>query len=167
LGAGCGFSRGRPACAETCAVEGVAITDRITLLADVAEIVSRSHDLQETLANVTDLVAKRLDADVCSIYLADAQLENLTLSATIGLDPGAVSRVQLRVGEGLVGWTAKQGEPIALEQARQDSRYRYFPETGEERYESLLAAPLLVQGVTIGVIAIQTVEVRRFDRSDV
>ena len=43
--------------------------DRVTLLADVAEIVSRSHDLDETLNNVVDLVAKRLDADVCSLYL--------------------------------------------------------------------------------------------------
>ena len=34
--------------------------DRVTILADVAEIVSRSHDLDETLNNVVDLVAKRL-----------------------------------------------------------------------------------------------------------
>ena len=43
--------------------------DRVTLLADVAEIVSRSHDLDETLSNVVDLVGKRLDADACSVYL--------------------------------------------------------------------------------------------------
>ena len=49
--------------------KGTVIPDRVTLLADVAEIVSRSHDLDETLSNVVDLVAKRLDADVCSIYL--------------------------------------------------------------------------------------------------
>ena len=48
------------------------IPDRVTLLADVAEIVSRSHDLTETLGNVVDLVAKRLDADACSIYLIEA-----------------------------------------------------------------------------------------------
>ena len=64
-----------------------------------AEVVARSHDLRETLNNVIDLVAKRLDADVCSIYLTDADLRTLTLSATIGLDavvdgfrPGRTSR---------------------------------------------------------------------------
>ncbi|MBW1687709.1 MAG: hypothetical protein JRS35_21955, partial [Deltaproteobacteria bacterium] len=45
------------------------IPGRVTLLADVAEIVSRSHDLVETLTNVVDLVAKRLDADACSLFL--------------------------------------------------------------------------------------------------
>ena len=145
----------------------VAIPDRLSILADVAEIVSRSHDLKETLANVTELVAKRLDADVCSIYLADADLRRLTLSATIGLDPSAVGRVQLEYGEGLVGQAARRREPVALESARADPNYRYFPETGEERYESLLAVPLLMQGATIGVLVIQTVESRRFDPSDI
>jgi phosphotransferase system enzyme I (PtsP) len=132
----------------------------------VAEIVSRSHDLQETLANVTELVAKRLDADVCSIYLADADMKNLTLSATIGLDSGSVRQVRLPFGEGIVGFVASNGESIALERAQDDPNYVYFPETGEERYESLLASPLLVQGSVIGVLVIQTVERRRFDQGD-
>jgi phosphotransferase system enzyme I (PtsP) len=143
------------------------ISDRVSLLADVAEIVSRSHDLEETLANVTDLVSKRLDADVCSVYTADAEREKLRLAATIGLAPDAVGRVELPIGEGLVGLAAKRGEPIAIEHAKADPHYRYFPETGEERFESLLAAPLIVQGVVIGVIVIQTVEPRRFEEADV
>ncbi len=128
---------------------------------------SRSHDLEETLANVTELVAKRLDADVCSIYTVDPERQKLTLSSTIGLESRAVGQVALRMGEGLVGLAAERGEPIALESAPSHPEYRYFPETGEERFESFLAAPLIVQGVVIGVIVIQTVEVRRFDEPDV
>ncbi|MBW2275110.1 MAG: phosphoenolpyruvate--protein phosphotransferase [Deltaproteobacteria bacterium] len=123
--------------------------------------------MQETLANVIDLVAKRMDADVCSIYLSDADFRHLTLSATIGLDPDAVTNVQLAFGEGLVGTCAERGEPVAFEHARAAPDYRYFPETGEERYESLLAAPLIVQGVTTGVLVIQTLESRSFDQQDV
>jgi phosphotransferase system enzyme I (PtsP) len=143
------------------------ILDRVSLLADVAEIVSRSHDLEETLANVTDLVSKRLDADVCSIYSADPENQKLRLASTMGLDAEAVGHVELPIGEGLVGLAASRGEPIAIEHARSDPQYRYFPETGEERYESLLAAPLIVQGVVIGVIVIQTVEPREFHESDI
>lgn len=128
---------------------------------------TRSHDLQETLANVTDLVAKRLDADVCSIYMVDAEQRRLSLSSTIGLESSAVGRVELPMGEGLVGLAADRGEPIALEDAKTHPSYRYFPETGEERFASLMAAPLIVQGVVIGVIVIQTVEPRRFDEPDI
>ena len=116
---------------------------------------------------MADLVAKRLDADVCSVYLREPQKDSLLLSATIGLDPGAVRRVRLKVGDGLVGWVAANGESIALERAREDSRFRYFPETGEERFTSLLAAPLVVQGGTTGVLVIQTVEARTFYQEDV
>ncbi len=141
--------------------------DRVTLLADVAGIVSRSHDLDETLGNVVDLVAKRLDADVCSVYLTDTDLRHLTLRSTRGLARESIGRVRLAFGEGLVGLAAKSGAPVATEDAQTHPSYRYFPETGEERFRSLLAAPLIVAGVSIGVIAVQTVRPRRFDPQDV
>ena len=56
----------------------------------MAGIVSRSHDLGETLGNVVDLVATRLDADVCSVYLVGADLRQLVLSAAVGLATAAV-----------------------------------------------------------------------------
>jgi phosphotransferase system enzyme I (PtsP) len=141
--------------------------DRVTLLADVAGIVSRSHDLDETLGNVVDLVAKRLDADVCSVYLTDTDLRHLTLRSTRGLARESIGRVRLAFGEGLVGLAAQSGAPVATEDAQSHPAYRYFPETGEERFRSLLAAPLIVAGVSIGVIAVQTVKPRRFDPQDV
>lgn len=145
----------------------VAIPDRVQLLSDVAEVVARSHGLQETLNNVIDLVAKRLDADVCSIYLSDPDRRYLTLRATIGLDVGAVGSVRLAVGEGLVGKVMGGRSPVAVEHARDDPDFRYFPETREDRFESFLAVPLMVQGTAIGVLAIQTVESRVFATSDV
>ncbi|MEN8182105.1 MAG: GAF domain-containing protein, partial [Myxococcota bacterium] len=146
---------------------GIVIPDRLTLLADVAGIVSRSHDLRETLGNVVDLVAKRLDADVCSIYLTDTDLKHLTLAATKGLSKGAVGGVRLAFGEGLVGWAAAQREPVAIEKAGGHPQFRYFPETHEERFESLMAAPLVVGGNCAGVLVVQTVESRPFDPEEV
>src|SRR5262245_14420392 len=141
--------------------------DRVTLLADVAGIVSRSHDLDETLGNVVDLVAKRLDADVCSVYLTDTDLRHLTLRATRGLARESIGRVRLAFGEGLVGLAAKSAQPVATDDAPAHPAYRYFPETGEERFHSFLAAPLIVSGISIGVITVQTVKQRRFDPQDV
>jgi phosphotransferase system, enzyme I, PtsP len=141
--------------------------DRVTLLADVAGIVSRSHDLDETLGNVVDLVAKRLDADVCSVYLTDPDLRHLTLRATRGLARESIGRVRLAFGEGLVGLAAKSAAPVATDDAPSHPAYRYFPETGEERFHSFLAAPLIVSRVAIGVITVQTVKQRRFDTQDV
>ena len=139
--------------------------DRVTLLADVARIVSRSHDLDETLRNVVDLVAKRLDADVCSVYLTDTDLRHLTLRATQGLAREAIGRVRLAFGEGLVGLAARDRARRSPSRTRARTRATsYFPETGEERFRSLMAAPLIVRGVAIGVLVVQTVDAAHFER---
>jgi phosphotransferase system enzyme I (PtsP) len=114
-----------------------------------------------------DRVAKRLDADVCSVYLAEPEGQHLTLRATKGLASDSVGRVQLAVGEGLVGLVAKMGAPLAVEHARDHPSFRFFPETGEDRFASLMAAPMVVRDVTIGVLVVQTVNARHFGAADV
>lgn len=145
----------------------VTIPDRLTILADVAQIVSQSHDLDETLSNVVDLVAKRLDTDVCSIYLTDPSLKSLTLCASKGLSEQSIGRVRIGFEEGLVGAAAKDQQPIATAHAQEHPQYRYFPETGEEQFQSLMAVPLVVRDSTIGVLVVQTRDPREYDASDV
>ncbi len=117
-------------------------------------------------------MAKRLDADACSVYLTDTDLRHMQLQATIGLDRTAVGRVRLPPGEGLVGHVVRQGRPEAFTDARDHPAYRYFPETGEERFASLAAAPLVVRGaesdrgLTIGVLVVQTRQERAFSDDD-
>ena len=142
-------------------------SDRSTLLADVAGIVSRSHDLAETLGNVVERVAKRLDADVCSLYLSDPGRKELVLRATKGLAPESVGHVRLLAGEGLVGLVAREGQPLAVERAEDHPSFRFFPETGEDRFASLMATPLVVRGVAIGVLVVQTEAPRHFSQQDV
>ena len=112
-------------------------------------------------------MAKRLDADVCSLYLCSSDLSRLVLRATVGLRPDAVGRVELRLDEGLVGLAAERKAPVVMEHASRHPRYKYFPETGEERFESLMAVPLKVRGVATGVLVVQTTEARRFEPTDV
>jgi len=152
----------------------MAISDpeRGALFSDVAAIVSRSRDLDETLGNTVELVAKRLGADACSVYLMDPDLQHLSLSATRGLAPEAVGRVRLALGEGLVGRVAEQRRPQAFARAVDAPGYRYFPETGEERFRSLMAAPLLVASpgplreFAIGVLVVQSAEERNFTATE-
>jgi len=114
-----------------------------------------------------DLVAKRLDADVCSIYLTDTDLAHLTLAATIGLARESIGKVRLAFGEGLVGYAAELGDPIAIERAQAHPRFKYFPGSGEDLYASLLAAPMVMRDNPIGVLVVQTKQARRFDPRDI
>jgi len=66
-----------------------------------------------------------------------------------------------------VGLAATTGEPVVTVNAREHAQYKYFPETGEERFESFMAVPMIVRGATIGVLAVQTILPREFDSSEV
>ena len=84
-----------------------------------------------------------------------------------------MGQVVLSFGEGLVGHAAQARESVAVLDAPSHPAYRYFPETGEERFPSLMAAPLVVSTQTtlgefpIGVLVVQTREPREFQPRDV
>src|SRR4030095_10301309 len=91
----------------------------------------------------------------------------LSLRATRGLAAESVGSVSLAVGEGLVGQVAKSGVPLAVEHAREHPSFKFFPETGEDRFASLMAVPLVIRDITIGVLVVQTVNPRHFAATDV
>ncbi|MFV0456221.1 MAG: phosphoenolpyruvate--protein phosphotransferase, partial [Pseudomonas sp.] len=64
---------------------------------------------------------------------------------------------------GLVG---SREEPLNLEHASEHPRYRYFAETGEERYASFLGAPIIHHRRVMGVLVIQQKERRQFDEGE-
>ena len=81
-----------------------------------------------------DLVAKRLDADVCSIYLVGSNMRQLILRATIGLDREAVEKVELPFGEGLVGLVTRGMSPIEFDNIHAIRIYSQVPLSGPAAY---------------------------------
>ena len=109
-------------------------------------------------------IAKRTSTDVCSIYLLEPRLQRLTLRATTGLERSAVGKVAMSVGEGLTGMAIEKLEPVMAIDAMSHPRYKFFPETGEERYHSFLGVPMLERGTPLGVLVVQTLRRRKFVR---
>jgi two-component sensor histidine kinase len=73
----------------------------------------------------------------------------------------------LRLGEGLTGWAARAGKPVAVADAVHDPRFKYLPETRETRFQSLLAVPLVNQGRVIGSMNVQTRAHHEFSSEEV
>jgi hypothetical protein len=62
---------------------------------------------------------------------------------------------------------AEQVRPVAVEQVRSHPRFKYFPEAGEDPYQSFLGVPLIDRGVLQGVLVVQTVEARVFPENEI
>jgi len=136
-------------------------------LRTITQDVNAATSLQVAMEIIVKRTHATMHTQVCSVYLRDGdQSGNFVLRATEGLNPDAVGKVKMNRREGLVGYVAKRGEPINLENAQAHSKYRYFPETGEERYISFLGVPIVHQGEVLGVLTVQQAERRRFDETE-
>lgn len=136
-------------------------------LEDISTLILKSHDLHETLQNIVSVVARRTLSDVCSIYLLDEDRQTLRLRATKGLSRRAVDRVTMKVNEGLTGLVVEQRKVVALQEPQNHPRFRYFKETGEERFHSFLGIPLFDRNTPIGVLVVQSRAPRRFSDEDI
>jgi two-component system, sensor histidine kinase PdtaS len=131
-------------------------TAQLTALREMGRAINAAWELQATLELITRRTAGVMGMDSCSIYLLDGDGERLVLKATTGLAAESVGKASLRLGEGLTGWAAQAGEPVAVADAGSDPRFKFLPETEESRFQSLLAVPLVNQGRVIGAMNVQT-----------
>src|SRR2546426_5706162 len=139
----------------------------LTVLEDISAITARSEDLQETLQRVVEVVAERVGTDVCSLYILDPRAQRLTLWATVGLDRNSIGKVTMSVEEGLTGMAIEKLEPVMAVDAITHPRYKFFPETGEEKYHSFLGVPLVERSTPIGVLVVQTLRRRKFSPHEI
>ena len=131
------------------------------ILVGLHEIMAKRGSAQSKLDQVVDLIADKMDSDVCSIYLLRDNV--LELFATHGLRKEAVHVTRLRMGDGLVGTIAAEGRVLNLAEAADHPAFLYKPETGEERFHSFAGVPIVRLESPIGVLAVQHAEPRRYE----
>jgi two-component system, sensor histidine kinase PdtaS len=133
-------------------------------------------DLDTSMKMVVETVAEVIGVEACSVYLYDKNTDDLILRATIGLNLAAIGQVRLPLGEGINGWAAQEGRPIAVPDVQHEPRFRMEPGLGEEPFHSILAVPIVLFGAERfhlfadklqGVIAIQTYGPRDFSAEEI
>ncbi len=134
----------------------------VLTLEEITNLAEQEAKPADTLMNVVALIAARFRTDVCSAYLLEPDRSNLVLAATLGLHPRCIGTLRMPLSEGLTGLVAEQLLPVAVADAREHPRYKYFKESGEEEYHSFLGVPLIERGVLQGVLVVQTKETRIF-----
>jgi phosphotransferase system enzyme I (PtsP) len=131
------------------------------ILTGLHEVMAARGSVQSKLDRVVDLIADKMQSEVCSIYLLrDNKLE---LFATHGLRKEAVHVTRLQMSEGLVGTIASEGRILNLAEAAEHPAFAYRPETGEESFHSFAGVPIVRLESPIGVLAVQHAEPRRYE----
>ena len=130
----------------------------------VIKTVSSSLDLDRVLRGIVEIATDATDCHACFIYFLEG--ERLVLRAASPSYSHLLGELSLGADEGLAGWVARNKTPEFIpENAMDDPRMRYVPELEEERFQSMVAVPILAKsGDVIGVAVLHTAAPREFEQ---
>jgi GAF domain-containing protein len=161
-GGGDGEGRGVPGQAG-----GVREDDRVrrenqTLYA-VIKTVSSSLALDRVLGGIVEIATDATGCHACFVYFLEG--DRLVLRAASPRYADLVGELGWGIDQGLTGWVARTRTPAFIrDNAMQDPRMKYVPELEEERFQSMVAVPVMAKaGEVIGVIVLHTQAPREFD----
>jgi len=103
-------------------------------VSELAALLAGSENIENFLQRTVEMVARHMNANLCSIYLLDEKSNELILKASVGLNPEAIVKIRLKIGEGLVGTTLEKLKPVKEGLASRHPGFKYFSETCEDSF---------------------------------
>lgn len=131
--------------------EGRVLRDLLELSAIAGETVGRSS-YRALLLGIIEAACRLFDAAAASVLILDHDANELVFSAATD---SSVIGLRIPAHQGIAGWVAMTGEPIAVSDVRRDPRFASgFAQSTGYVPRSIMAAPLLVGEEVDGVIEV-------------
>lgn len=141
---------------------------RLEALHRINRAATSNFELSEMLDTIAHVVVNTTHSDASAIFLYDESTGLLSLQAAVGMQPGAVGNVTVRIGTGIIGRAALEGKLIAAQDAQSHESFYAHPGVGDEKYRSQVSVPMLIQGQNrlVGILNIHSIEQRVFDQDE-
>jgi sugar diacid utilization regulator/putative methionine-R-sulfoxide reductase with GAF domain len=139
----------------------------LSYLVRLAQGAASTQRPDELLELIIREATSAMGIDVCSLYLLTPPGRELLLTATNGLNETMVGKVVMRVGEGITGWVAETRRPALVPDVSKEPHWKWVPGLDEDRFRSMLSVPIESGPRLVGVLNVQTAELREFDLGDI
>src|SRR5262249_21393140 len=121
-------------------------TEALTTLFALGREVASVLDLDELLRKIPQLIARLTKFQAFAVYLLEPRRDELTIAYSIGYPDEVARTLRLKVGHGIVGVAAQDGQPLLVNDVHADPRYvEAVPGSNAE-----LVVPLKRKGRVIG-----------------
>jgi len=124
---------------------------KLGTLNEMVEIAARIPKIQDLLGIVLDSTMRAVRATIGSIMILDKDRQTLRLAASRGIPDDVISRVEVKVGEGIAGTVVKLGDPVLVDDIATDPRFSR-PNAPQYGNGSFICMPIRVGDRGIGVI---------------
>jgi two-component system, sensor histidine kinase PdtaS len=140
---------------------------QLAAVREISRAIAEARDLNDTLDLITQRTTEIMHVESCSIYLYNQNGAKLMLAASTGLKKEGVGTIFLPRGAGLTGWAAENSQPLAITNAFKDPRFYRIIGSGESRFPSLMARPLVAHNKVIGAANVQTTMPHEFTEEEI
>lgn len=125
----------------------------MTALAETASRISLSLELDDVLQDIVEQTSHTLNSQSVSLALIDFQEGLLQFRASTGRGSKKIGNTRFKMGQGIAGWVAQQGEGVIIQDVEKDQRFdpdidrltRFIPHV-------IACSPITYRGEVIGVI---------------
>ena len=138
--------------------------EQLTLVRRVSAQIANVLDLEELTQRVTKLIQRTFHFYYVAIFTLESGSEELHFRSSAGPSRGRGKRVKARLGEGLVGAVAQNGEEVVTNDVQSDSRYKFIDSLPETQSEAVL--PLKIEEHILGVLDVQSNQLDAFHPND-
>jgi signal transduction histidine kinase len=139
-----------------------AARERIEHVQAVTDAALAHLEVNELLRVLLPRIRDILRTDTCAVLLLDAETNELVARAALGIEEEVGVRIPL--GAGFAGRVALEARPLVIDV---DEYPVFNPILRQKHLRSMVGLPLLVRGVSIGVLHVGTLTPRQFTRDEV
>ena len=143
-------------------------SQELNIFHDVAKALTSSLDLDSILQTIMEKMAEYFRPDTWSLLMVDEEHNELYFAIAVGDAAEALKDVRLKVGEGIAGWVAKNGEQLIVPDVYTDARFaKRIDEVTQWETRSIICIPLNSKHRVLGVIQLVNVDMKGFGDQEI
>jgi diguanylate cyclase (GGDEF)-like protein len=142
-------------------------SQELTIFHDVAKTLTSSLDLDSILQTIMEKMGEYFRPDTWSLLMVDETKDELYFAIAVGDKAEALKNVRLKMGEGIAGWVAKNGEARVVPDVSADPVFASrVDQTTEWETRSVICVPLRSKLRVLGVIQLVNVDMSLFTQAE-
>jgi signal transduction protein with GAF and PtsI domain len=143
-------------------------SQELNIFHDVAKALTSSLDLDSILQTIMEKMAEYFHPETWSLLMVDEEHNELYFAIAVGDAAEALKDVRLKVGEGIAGWVAKNGEQLIVPDVYTDARFaKRIDEVTQWETRSIICIPLNSKHRVLGVIQLVNVDMKGFGDQEI
>lgn len=125
----------------------------LAVFQELGKALTSSLQLDQVLRTIMEKIDEFLSPDNWSLLLLDETKKELYFELAVGKASQALKDVRIKMGQGIAGWVAENGEAVVVPDTSKDTRF--FDKVDEKtkmETQSIVAVPVKFRGTCLGVI---------------